>query len=542
MRNLFYLLVAIVMLFFSCKSDNIENYDVCVYGGTSAGVIAAYRAAMMGKNVVLVEPANHLGGMTASGLGWTDIGDPKALTGFTTEFYKRILAHYGQEDSVKMIKPLFEPHVAEGEFNKLVAEAGFDTLLYHRIVGVNKNKDQVTEIVLENSLNPTFATNKTIKAKVFIDCSYEGDLMAKAGVSYTVGREDNSKYNESYNGYRPDRHGLHQFPEGISPYVIPGDSTSGYVFGITEEGHVADTGEGDKKIQAYNFRVCLTDVDSNKIPITKPDNYDPSNYELLARIGEKKPWTYLSVPPWRKDVFVLLIISPLPNGKTDVNNYGGFSTDFIGENWSYPEADYETREKIKKAHEDYQKGLFYYIGHNERIPESIRNEMLEYGYCKDEFTDNGGWPFQLYVREARRMIGEYVMTEHNVLGDTIVNDGIANGSYAMDSHHTQRIVENGMVVNEGEFQKWASHPYPISYKAIVPKKEECTNLLVPVCMSASHSAYGSIRMEPVFMMMAEAAGAAASLAIDKGTDVQGVDYIELQKAINYILNNIKKEI
>jgi hypothetical protein len=520
------------MFFLSCGNPKVKQYDVCVYGGTSAGVIAAYRAAQMGKTVLLIEPEKHLGGMTASGLGWTDIGERNALTGFTIEYYKRVLSHYGKEDSVGLIKPLFEPHVAENEFNKLVAEAGFDTLLYHRIVEAKKQDGKISEIIVENTLNPDTSTNKTIKAKVFIDCTYEGDLMARAGVSYTIGREDNSVYNENHNGFRI-AHSIHQFPDGIDPYVIPGDSTSGYVKGIKEDGEVLEKGTGDKGVQAYNFRVCLTDVDSNKIPITKPDNYDPANYELLARIGEKKTWTNLSVPPWRKDVFVLLIISPLPNGKTDCNNYGGMSTDFIGGNWSYPEADFPTREKIKKAHEDYQKGLYYFIGHSERIPEDIRNEMLEYGYCKDEFTDNGGWPFQLYVREARRMIGEYVMTEHNVLGDTVVKDGIAIGSYGIDSHNTQRIVVDGEVKNEGDFNKWMSFPYPISYKAIVPKKEECTNLVVPVCMSASHSGYGSIRMEPVFMMMGEAAGAAACLAIDNDDHVQEVDYDKLVEAIDY---------
>ncbi len=537
MKNIKFVLLIIssCLIFSAFRAQETKQYDVCVYGGTSAGVIAAYKAAKMGKTVLLVESAKHLGGMTASGLGWTDIGERDALTGFTIEYYKRVLSHYGKEDSVGLIKPLFEPHVAENEFNKLVSEAGFDTLLYHRVVEAKKNKGKIMEIIVENSIKPEPTTNKTIKAKVFIDCTYEGDLMARARVSYTIGREDNSVYNETYNGFRICRT-MHQFPEGVDPYVIPGDSTSGYVKGIKEDGQVLEKGTRDKGIQAYNFRVCLTDVDSNKIPITKPDNYDPANYELLARIGEKKPWTNLSVPPWRKDVHVLLIISPLPNGKTDCNNYGGLSTDFIGANRDYPEADYATREKIKKAHEDYQKGLYYYIGHSERIPEEIRNEMLAYGYCKDEFTDNGGWPFQLYVREARRMIGEYVMTEHNVLGDTIVKDGIAIGSYGMDSHNTQRIVIDGMVKNEGDFNKWMSVPYPISYKSIVPKKEECTNLLVPVCMSASHSAYGSIRMEPVFMMMAGAAGAAASLAIDTDSKVQEVNYDELKGAIDYSLN------
>ncbi len=520
----------------ACKKKEVE-YDVCVYSGTSAGVIAAYKAAEMGKKVLLIEPAKHLGGMTASGLGMTDIGNNKALSGFTLEFYKRIARHYGEEGQAKL---KFEPHVAEHQFNKLVAEAGFDTLLFHRVISVEKEGAQIKRIVVENAKNPSKETNKTISAKTFIDCSYEGDLMAMAGVSYTIGREDNSKYNEQYNGFILDTHGVHQFPDSVSPYVIPGDTTSGYVYGITEEGFLAERGAGDKNIQAYNFRVCITKVDSNKIPITKPDNYDPKKYELLARIGERREWTTLSVPPFKGE-FALLLIDEMPNGKTDVNNNGGFSTDFIGENWDYPEADYETREKIKKAHEDYQKGLFYYIGHSDRIPKKIRNQMLEYGYCKDEFTDNGGWPFQLYVRESRRMIGEYVMTEHNWARREIVNDGIAIASYGMDSHNTQRIVINGMVKNEGDVQVWKGEDevraYPVSYRSITPKREECSNLLVPVCMSASHIAYGSIRMEPVFMMMGEAAGAAASLAIDANQKVQEVNIQQLQTIIHFNSTN-----
>jgi hypothetical protein len=533
------ILAGIALINMSCSTREGNQYDVCVYSGTSSEVMAAYKAAKTGKKVLLIEPARHLGGMTASGLGMTDIGDKEAITGNTRKFYQRIAKHYGEEGKAKL---KFEPHVAENIFNQMVEEAGFDTLLYHRVIKVNKKGAKITSIVLENSKNPASKPHQTIHAKVFIDCSYEGDLMARAGVSYTIGREDNSKYGETYNGFQFRKHCVHQFPDSISPYVVPGDSTSGLVYGITENGFFAETGAGDKNIQVYNYRVCITKVDSNKVPITKPDNYDPKKYELLARIGERREWTTLSVPPFKGE-FALLIIDEMPNGKTDVNNYGGFSTDFIGENWEYPEADYATREKLTKAHEDYQKGLFYFIGHSPRIPEKIRNEMLEYGYCKDEFTDNGGWPFQLYVREARRMIGEYVMTEHNWSRDTVVDDGVAIASYGMDSHNTQRIIVDGMVKNEGDVQAWRGEDeiraYPVSYRSITPKREECINLLVPVCLSATHIAYGSIRMEPVFMMLGEAAGAAASLAIDAGSKVQEVNYDELKKAIDYSLT-VKK--
>ena len=533
MKKLAFAFLGLVLILSSCEKDDKIEYDVCVYGGTSAGVIAAYKASNMGKKVLLIEPSKHLGGMTASGLGMTDIGDKNAICGVTLDFYKRIARHYGEDDK----KLRFEPHVAENIFNEMVNEAGFDTILYHRVIEVNKEGKTIRSIVLENALYPSSEPHVIIHADVFIDCSYEGDLMARSDVSYTFGREDNSKYKEKYNGFQ--LHHSHQFPDGIDPYIIPGDSTSGYVYGITENGFIADQGTGDKNIQAYNFRLCLTKVDSNKIPITKPDNYDPGKYELLARIGEKKPWTSLSVPPF-KDNFGLLIIDKMPNGKTDVNNNGAFSTDFIGENWDYPEADYATREKIKKAHEDYQKGLLYYIGHSDRIPEHVRNEMLEYGYCKDEFTDNGGWPFQLYVREARRLIGEYVMTEHNWRRDSIVSDGVAIASYGMDSHNTQRIVVNGMVKNEGDVQVWKGEDeiraYPVSYRSIVPGNDECTNLLVPVCLSATHIAYGSIRMEPVFMMLGEAAAIAAVMTVNEEKNVQDIEVSKIQKNMGFTLN------
>lgn len=519
-------------IFFSAcdrsSTDRLE-YDVCVYGGTSAGISAAYAAAKEGKKVLLVEPKKHLGGMTASGLGKTDVGDKDAISGFAREFYDRIAEHYGEKTS----KLVFEPHVAENIFNNLIDESGADTLLFHRVISVEKEANQLQSITVENSLDPDPSLHKTIYARVFIDCSYEGDLMARAGVSYTVGREDNQKYDENHNGVQLDENSPHQFMDGIDPYIIPGDSTSGLVYGITHAEEMADIGSGDDKIQAYNYRVCFTRDKDNMMPITAPPDYEPSKYELLARSVEREEWKDFS---WEHMPFyrAALTISTMPNGKTDVNNYGPYSTDFIGENWDYPEADYQQREAIEKAHENYQKGLFYFLGHSARIPEKFRNEMLQYGYPKDEFTDNGGWPFQLYIREARRMIGEYIMTEHNCLGRVTVEDGIAIGSYGMDSHNCQRIIVNGMVKNEGDVQVWDGiKPYPISYRSIVPQKTEAKNLLVPVCVSASHIAFGSIRMEPVFMMMGQAAGMAATLAISNNAPVQDIDIKDLQQKINF---------
>ena len=524
-------LLLIICLLYSCNDHSMEfTYDVCVYGGTSAGVSAAYAAAKEGKEVLLIEPEKHLGGMTASGLGMTDLGDKSAISGFAREFYTRIAEHYGENKKTKLV---FEPHVAENIFNDLITESGADTLLFHRVISVEKEDNQLKYIALENSLNPDPETNKKIYAKVFIDCSYEGDLMARAGISYTIGREGNQKYNEKHNGVQLDENSPHQFIDGVDPYIIPGDSTSGLVYGISHSEKLVPVGSGDKKIQAYNYRVCLTNIKENMIPVTAPPDYDPAKYELLARSVEKQEWKDLS---WQYLPFyrAALTISSMPNGKTDVNNFGPFSTDFIGENWDYPEADYQQRKEIELAHENYQKGLFYFLGHNERIPKKFRDKMLTYGYPKDEFTDNGGWPFQIYVREARRMIGEYVMTEHNCLGKVKMEDGIAIGSYGMDSHNCQRVIINGMVKNEGDVQVWEGiKPYPISYRSIIPKKTEAKNLLVPVCVSASHIAFGSIRMEPVFMMMGQAAGIAATLSISDNLPVQDIDIKSLQQKIAF---------
>jgi len=536
LKNLVFYLFLWLILLVSCTSpseseDGQLTYDVCVYSGTSAGVAAAIAAAEEGKKVLLIEPKKHLGGMTASGLGLTDFGNKNALSGFSGIFYRKVAEHYGNEGDTMLV---FEPHVAENIFNDLFAASGADSLLYHRVVDVTKEGAEIKSIIVENSLNPAVSTNKEIVADVFIDCSYEGDLLAAAGVSYTVGREANSQYNEQHNGVQIEEKSPNQFIDGIDPYIVPGDSTSGLVHGVTHADPLPEFGTGDDKVQAYNYRVCLTDVPENRIPITKPEGYDPAHYELLARAVEKEEWVALGwgsrLPFYR----CALTISEMPNGKTDINNYGGFSTDYIGESWEYPEASYERRAEIEKEHENYLKGLFYFIGHSERVPKKFRDEMLAYGYPKDEFTDNGGWPFQLYVREARRMVGEYVMTEHNWYRREVVDDGIAIGSYGMDSHNVQRVVINGMVKNEGDVQVWTGvAPYPISYRCMLPKKGECTNLVVPVCVSASHIAYGSIRMEPVFMMMGEAAGMAAAMADEGQKPLHEIDVPTLQQKIGY---------
>ncbi|WP_018626202.1 FAD-dependent oxidoreductase [Niabella aurantiaca] len=486
--------------------------DVCIYGGTSAGVIAAYTAMKMGKTAVLIEPGRHLGGLTSGGLGYTDIGNKYVVTGLARDFYRRIGAHYG-----KLEQWIFEPKVAESIFNDYVRRAGFPVLFERRIIRAGKKGNRIHTITLESTRRDS--GQLTVRAKVFIDCSYEGDLMAAAGVSYAVGREANSRYQETINGVQLMEG--HQFPDGIDPYKIPGDPGSGLLWGIST-GSVAVPGAGDKKVQAYNYRITLTNVPENRLPIGKPDRYDPARYALLLRLKERQPWKSL------KDIFIW---SRMPNGKTDINNRGGFSTDLIGMNWAYPEAGYDERARIQQLHEDYTRGLLYFVGHDPRVPDFIREEMKQWGYPKDEYMDNDNWTPQLYIREARRMVGALVITQHHCTGEQVVTDGVGMAAYTMDSHNCDRQVVNGMVKNEGNVEVGGFDPYPVSYRAITPKQKEASNLLVPVCLSASHIAFGSIRMEPVFMVLGQSAAVAACLAIDQRVPVQQVDVTGIQKEL-----------
>lgn len=492
--------------------DKAEQYDVCIYGGTSAGVIAAYTAAKMGKSVLLVEPGKHLGGLSSGGLGYTDIGNKYAITGLARDFYRRIGRHYG-----KFEQWIFEPHVAEGVFNDYIKNAGIPVLYEYRVVTAEKTNGFIKQVVLENSSAPSPRTNKTIAAKMFIDCSYEGDLMAKSGVSYTTGRESNSTYNETYNGVQLMEG--HQFPDGVDPYKIPGDTSSGLLWGISKI-KLSPNGTGDKKVQAYNYRICLTNDPKNLSPFRLPEDYDSTRYELLIRLFEAQPD--------KRALNDYFILSKMPNHKTDINNRGGFSSDMIGMNHDYPEASYNERRAIIKKHETYTRGLLYFYSKDPRVPVELRNEMRQWGLPKDEYVDNGNWSPQLYIRECRRMIGAYVMTQANCEGRAIVNDGAGMAAYTMDSHNCQRIVVNGMVKNEGNVEIGGFGPYPISYRSLIPKDTECKNLYVPVCLSASHIAYGSIRMEPVFMVLAQSSAVAACMAIDKKQTVQQIDVKGLQ--------------
>jgi len=530
MKLFFLLLISFCFGFIAFAQDE-KQVDICVYGGTSAGVMAAYSAKKLGKTVVLIEPGKHLGGLTSGGLGYTDIGNKYAIGGLSLDFYRRIGKHYGNFEQW-----IFEPSVAEKTFLSYIHSANVPVIYQYRLKEVKKQNGYISEILIEPTEKNTKTNDQVIKAKMFIDCSYEGDLMAKAGVSYIVGRESNEVYGETHNGVQLMEG--HQFPDGIDPYKVPGDPSSGLLWGISDAA-LAQQGSGDKKVQAYNFRICLTNVPSNRIPITRPEDYDSTKYELLLRYIEKID---------AKDLKPFLKIDLMPNGKTDINNKGPFSTDMIGMNYNYPEADYETRKRIIEAHENYTKGLLYFIGHDKRMPLSLREQMLQWGYPKDEYTDNDHWTPQLYVREARRMIGSYVMTQANCEGREVVNDGIAMAAYTMDSHNCQRIVikkgDSVMVKNEGNMEIGGFGPYPVSYRSIIPKENECKNLLVPVCLSASHIAYGSIRMEPVFMVLAQSSAIAASLAINKKVSLQQLDVKAIQKILkdNPLLDDSEPDI
>jgi len=517
------------LLALQLNAKTIET-DICIYGGTSAGIISAVSADRLGKKALIIEPSNYLGGLSTSGLGETDIGNKFAVTGISRDFYRQLGKYYGEFEMWK-----FEPHVALDIFNSYLKNTQIELIKKYELTSVFKCNGKIKEVEFSNTSNNS--TDKIrVKAKMFIDATYEGDLMAKAGVSYMLGREDNTLYGETLNGVQLKE--KHQFPDGISPYIVPNDSSSGLCYGIQKEVFQIN-GTGDNKMQAYNFRFCLTQNKNNFIPITAPFDYDPSKYELLKRVIAQRVGL-----GWKHILKSYLLINQMPNGKTDINNMGPFSTDFIGENWNYVEADFATRKTIAKAHENYIKGLLFFLGNDSSVPAELRNEMKSWGYAKDEFTDNGGFPHQIYVREGRRMIGEYVMTENNCIGKTTVTDGIGLAAYTMDSHNCQRIVVNGMVKNEGDVQVGGFPPYPISYRSIVPKANECTNLLVPVALSATHIAFGSIRMEPVFMVLGQTAAIAASMAIDAKVDVQTINVKQLQKTLlnNPLLNGTKPEV
>ncbi|MGQ1784593.1 MULTISPECIES: FAD-dependent oxidoreductase [unclassified Saccharicrinis] len=533
-------ILIITLLTLACTdSKNTKQQDVLIYGGTSAAITAAVQLAQMDKDVLIVCPEKHIGGLSASGLGFTDVGDKSVIGGLSREFYHRVYMHYqnpeawkwqprneygnvGQgttaiNDSMQTMWT-FEPHVAENIFEALVAENNITIL---RDEWLDRENGVVVEDGKINSI--TMLSGKKFKAEIFLDATYEGDLMAAAGVSYHVGREANSVYNETWNGVQCGHyHHSHNFQQlNISPYIIPDDPTSGVLPRISTE-PPGENGSGDKRIQAYNYRLCTTSAEGNVVPFEKPENYDPAQYELLRRVFRGG----------RTSMFGGGII---PNAKRDVNNVGPFSSDNIGMNYDYPEASYEERKVILQEHIDYHKGLLYFWCYDESVPESLRLKMRKWGLAKDEFVDNGHWPYQIYVREARRMLGDFVMTENEIMGRHKVDKPIGMGSYTMDSHNTQRyITEQGYVQNEGDLGVDADQPYQIHLGTIVPKREECKNLLVLTAVSSSHIAFGSIRMEPVFMILGQSAGVLAGMAVEKGVDLHEVAYGELADELHHV--------
>lgn len=528
-----------------CSLHQPPVYDLVIYGGTSAGLAAAIQANRMHKSVIVLEPSGRIGGLTTGGLGQTDIGNKMVIGGIAREFYERVKLYYDQPEHWNWQSKnayrdggqtrteasensmwTFEPSAALSIFQAWLKEEGVTVLTgkyLDREQGVIKTGANITSI--------TMLDGSTYRGKLFIDATYEGDLMAAAGVTFTLGRENNAEYGETLNGVHtkltdttmtgyPAHNGInHNFIDGVDPYLIIGDTSSGLLPGIHPDGPGKE-GAGDQHLQAYCFRMCLTDHPDNRIPFEKPEGYEEINYELLLRNYEAGERGF----PW--------INSAMPNRKTDTNNRTGFSTDFIGQNYLYPSASYAEREIIRKKHRSYQQGLMWTLANHPRIPDSIRLEIARWGMCKDEFIDGQGWQDQLYIREARRLKGLYRMTQYHCEGLQVAEDAVGMGAYGMDSHHTQRYINaQGWVKNEGNVEAHVAAPYPISYRALLPHPDECNNLLVPVCLSATHIAFGSIRMEPVFMVLGQSAATAGVLALEQNISPQNLDYTLLKNRL-----------
>lgn len=512
-------------------ATGLDRYDVVVYGGTAGGIVSAVSAARTGASVIVLEPTDHIGGMVTGGLGKTDIGTWESIGGMAAEFYRRIKVYYDdpavwkfetRDVYLKRVRrsPVnqgkwwyHEPSAASAVLRKMMEEAGVTVLTSHRLVDVKNRDNHIVSIRCDNG--------SVFLGSVFIDATYEGDLLAKAGISYHVGRESSAQYGEKYAGVLPRKVSTRkQWDVDVSPY----DENGNLLFGVKDIPR-GEVGAGDHKVQAYNYRICLTDHPENRLPIGKPENYDPGRYDLLARYIAAKPGISL-----RKG---LLKIDQMPNRKTDINDGGPFSTDFIGFNWDYPDGDEATRRAIVQRHIDYTKGLLYFLGHDRRVPANIKREMLRWGYPKDEYVKTDHWSPQLYIREGRRMVGPYVMTSHDLETKRTKDDSIGMGSYSADSHLVQRIIDGEFVRNEGNPNDFTpgKKPYEIPYRAITPKRGECDNLLVTFCVSASHMGFASIRMEPVFMILSESAALAAVNAAGAGIAVQDVPYAALKSRL-----------
>ncbi|MFN9084148.1 MAG: FAD-dependent oxidoreductase [Acidobacteriota bacterium] len=493
-----------------------QEFDLVVYGATAGGVMTAVSGARHGLKAVLLEPGRHVGGMVTGGLSGTDMGKGEVIGGMALEFYWRMGRHYELDRHLQQVAWMPEPGAAERVMRQMLADAGVTVLYGHRLrekTGVLKQGDRVAEVTMENGAR--------FRAKVFADCSYEGDLMAQAGVSYTYGREGQKDYGESLAGVLAHTRN-HNFAVDI-----PARDANGKLLPEISAEPRGEPGSGDKRIQAYNFRVIATKVPANRLPWPKPAKYDPARYELLARYLTAMTG-YMGRALTMNEVGLIRII---PNGKADFNNRGGFSTDYIGRNYTYPEGSYAERARLWQEHIDYQQGFYYFLANDPRVPPALQAEAREWGLAKDEFADTGHWPHQLYVREARRMVGAFVATQKDLQTDRTKPDVIGMGSYNSDSHNVQRHVSaEGFVVNEGNVEV-PVQPYQIPYRVLLPKASEAVNLLVPVCFSASHVAYSSLRMEPQYMILGHAAGVAAALAVEKGVSVQAVPLADLQKTL-----------
>ncbi len=533
-----------------------ETYDLVIYGGTSAGIAAAVQAKRMGISAIVIEPSNRVGGLTTGGLGQTDIGNKQVIGGISREFYHDIYLHYQKPESWKwQRKPegnfegtgqaitaddektqwTFEPSAALKIFQDWIARDGLKIIYNQRLDRsgeskaanrgdgylINKPGTTAKGVTVENGQikSITMESGETYFGKMFIDATYEGDLLASSGVTFTVGREGTAIYDESYNGNQPTLAIKHNLVKGVDPYVIAGDKSSGLLKWIDPEGP-GENGASDHRAQAYCFRMCLTNHPENCIPFVKPEGYDESWYELLFRNYEAG----FEGTPW--------INSGMPNKKTDTNNRDGVSTDFIGQNYEWPQGSYDLRDEIRDKHLQWQQGLMWSLANHPRVPEDVRSNVSKWGMTKDEFTEGNGWQQQLYVREGRRMVSDLVMTQHHCQGREVAENSVGMGAYTMDSHNTQRYVnDEGMVRNEGDVQKRGFPPYAIDYQSIVPTKDQVANLLVPISLSASHISFGSIRMEPVFMILGQSAATAAAHAISEGKSVQEIDRTKLKERL-----------
>ncbi len=501
-------------------SDQRLEADVCVYGATASGVIAAVAAMRAGKSAILLHPGHTLGGMTSGGLGCTDFGKKAVIGGMSRQFYRDLGAVNGKEEEW-----MFAPHVAQEVLERYIKQAGVAVHTHQFLDAVEIADGRIASVRMLGGL--------IVKARMFIDATYEGDLMAKAGVRYTLGREANGVYGETINGVQVRAH--HQFSHFVDPYIKPGDPSSGTLPYI-EQQDAAPNGSGDFRLQAYNFRVCMTDDPKLKVAWEKPADFRDLDFELVRRWFNAEMDSYNDQlpnydgrhPELIKKFDVLGERTADGHLKTDTNNHGAVSSDFIGANYCWPEADYARREQLFQAHVKWQKGVYWVCANDPAIPERYRKVYSRFGLASDEFVNTGHWPHQIYVREARRMVSDYVLNEHDTQHHRQCDDAVGMGSYNMDSHNCRRFIRDGRVMNEGDVQLPPAGPYRVSYRSIVPGKGQCANLIVPVCLSSSHIAYGSVRMEPVFMVLGESAAIAAHLCIEAGCTVQELPYAKLE--------------